>query len=210
MGWTDRLLRLLLYFMYLILVSMLLIRFMRQYYYAMFGDEAENVDLHRIGFFTEAEKYVAEHESNNSIVEISSLSNQSIRKRLEMFLRVFAAVTSPKQLYLHQLLYAFYIIQLSKADTVVVKLALDCLLAYKTEGIIAYKDTLYKFLEEKEMRNQLVTFSPSITGGDLQPSHRADFIPVLVRVIYSRFSSSGKSSKSSKNQRFIRCEFLQL
>jgi len=121
-----------------------------------------------------------------------------------MFLKVFAAVTSPKQLYLHQLLYAFYIIILSKSDTVIVKLALDCLLAYKTEGIAAYKDTLLKLLEEKELRNQLVSFNPAVTGGDLQPSHRADFIPVLVRVIYSRLSSGGKSSKSARIQHFTR------
>ena len=132
---------------------------------------------------------------DNNILNISKI----LQKRLEMYLKVFAAVTSPKQLFKHHLLYSFYNIILSKPDTKIVSLALDCILAYKSDSIVLYTSNLRAFLDEKSLRNELVTFDISMNSEVIQGNHRLELIPLVCRLIYGRFLMRTKSTKSGRD-----------
>ncbi len=73
--------------------------FLTQQYYAVFSEDPEVPFLHRIGFFAAEDSARAASAAQYPVLPVRTL-----KRRLEMFLQVFAAVTSPKQLYKHQLL----------------------------------------------------------------------------------------------------------
>ena len=137
---------------------------------------------------------------------------KTLKKRLEMFLQVFAAVTSPKQMFCHQMLYAYYQEIMAKADVNAVKLAFDCIVTYKPIAIVPYKDNIKRMLEDKSIRDELINFDPSPTvvsaESDTDPvikeEHRAELIPILMRTVYGRFTSKARGSKAARDQNIAR------
>jgi U3 small nucleolar RNA-associated protein 20 len=133
-----------------------------------------------------------------------------LKKRLEMFLQVFAAVTSPKQLYCHQLLYTFYQEIMAKADVNSVKLAFDCILTYKPAALVPYKDSVKRLLDDKTIRDELVNLDATKETKDaeaepfIKENHRAELVPLLIRVVYGRFTSKARGSKAARDQNIAR------
>ena len=82
-----------------------------------------------------------------------------------MFLKVFAAVISPKQLYLHNQLFDYYNTILSRSETNLVKLAFDCILGFKPAYLMPVRENIRRLLDDKKMRDELVIFDPSV-GAD--------------------------------------------
>jgi hypothetical protein len=177
-------------------------RFLKYQYYATFVEDPEVAVLHRMNVLSsdKSPKLGNDLEAMN----VPTLSVGVLKKRLVLFLKVFAAVISPKQLFQHQQLYNYYCSILSKPDADVVKLAVDCLMTYKVAAITSYKETLYNFLDDSTMRNELLTFDATVTTGVVNSDHRAVFIPVLVRLLYGRFVSRGKGGKSAREQALAR------
>lgn len=141
---------------------------------------------------------------------VSVFPAKILKKRLEMFLQVFAAVTSPKQMYCHQLLYSFYQEIMAKADVNAVKLAFDCILTYKSASITPYKDNVKRMLEDKTIRDEMVNLdgTPQRADSDTEPlikeEHRAELVPLLVRTVYGRFTSKSRGSKAARDQNIAR------
>jgi hypothetical protein len=159
-------------------------------YYDYFSDDAEVPYLHRIGLL-----------SNDNSVKDSSvpkLSMKILKKRLEMFLSVFSVVTSPKQLYQHQILFNYYNAILSKPDIGVVKLSFDCILQYKPVYIMPYKDNIKRMMEDKSLRDEIVVFNPAEIDGTIDSRHREDIVPVVIRIVYGRFVSKSRGSKAAR------------
>lgn len=184
------------------------IHFLKDQYYSNFSDDPELPTIYFSGLFNLP-------ETSFERVAPPMLPVSVAKKRLILFLRVFAAVTSPKQLFHHQALYKFYSIILSKPDTAVAKLALDCLLTYKNESITPYQQTLKNFFDDTSLRNELLSFDPSISRsgegqGKIESDHRATVIPVIIRILYGRFVSKPKGGKSAREQGLARFdpEFL--
>eukprot|EP01034_Spumella_vulgaris_P023353 gene23353-29566_t len=172
------------------------IGFLTKQFYAVFKEDPEIPYLKRIGFFA------AEEESSSDVLPV--LPVRILKRRLEMFLQVLAAVTSPKQLFRHQLLYAFYREIMSKPDVAVVKLAFDCIAGYKPVSIIPYKDNIKRLLDDKTIRDELVSLDLSLEGGAVRLEHREDVIPLLVRTVFGRFVSKSRGSKAAREQGLAR------
>jgi Down-regulated in metastasis len=102
--------------------------------------------------------------------EITVLHPSVLKKRLEMFLKVFAAVISPKQLYLHQQLFDFYTSILARSETNIVKVAYDCILGYKPPYLMPVRENVRRLLDDKKIRDELVVFDPSMGGDGVQSS----------------------------------------
>ena len=169
-----------------------------------FSEDPEVPFLRQIGLFD-----VMEAEGVSAKVAI--FPAKILKKRLEMFLQVFAAVTSPKQMYCHQLLYAFYHEIMAKADVNAVKLAFDCIITYKPPSIVPYKENIKRILEDKTIRDELVNLDASRrNNGDIdaepmiREEHRAEVIPLLVRTVYGRFTSKARGSKAARDQNIAR------
>jgi U3 small nucleolar RNA-associated protein 20 len=175
-------------------------------YYATFPDDPEYPTLIRAGVFHLPSSAVLEETVHE--VQLPPLPVSILKTRLVLFLKVFAVVPSPKQLIHHQALYRYYSIILSKPDTVVTKLALDCILTYKPEEIMPYHTSLKRFLEDGSLRDELLTFDPTLatsvksgsSGEGIELEHRPVVIPMIIRILYGRFVSKPKGSKSAREQ----------
>jgi U3 small nucleolar RNA-associated protein 20 len=181
-----------------------LYRFLTCQYYVGFKDDPEVPFLKQIGLFDIV-------EGTQGIPSVSVFPAKILKKRLEMFLQVFAAVTSPKQLFCHQLLYAFYLEIMAKADVNTVKLAFDCIVTYKSSAIVPYKDNIKRLLDDKLIRDELVNLDATREAnkdGESEPlikaDHRAELVPLLVRVVYGRFTSKARGSKAARDQNIAR------
>eukprot|EP01041_Mallomonas_annulata_P001346 gene1346-2596_t len=177
----------------------LFLGFLRYQYYAVFENNPELPDLHRVGLFRLTDTDINSKPSSDVI-----FSPKILQKRLEMFLKVFAAISGPKSLYQHPLLYAIYNILLCKPDISISKLALDCIFTFKNENIMPYVDNLRHMIDDASLRNELAIFDVTEKSTLLQPCHREEFIPLLVRILYGRFASRARSSKAARDQSIAR------
>jgi hypothetical protein len=186
------------------------INFLKDQYYHKFSDDSELPNIYFSGLFTLPESAKSLSATKERVPD---LPVGVTKKRLILFLKVFAAVISPKQLFHHQALYKFYAIIVSKPDTTVAKLALDCLLTYKNEAVVPYQQTLKNFFEDSALRNELLSFDPSKSAGTrpseedhkkIEPNHRSTIIPLMIRILYGRFVSKPKGGKSAREQGLAR------
>lgn len=156
--------------------------------------------LRYIGLFSNDSSYSNTKRDYSDIRGSRSVLSKILKSRLTMFLQVFAAVTSPKQLYQHQLLYQYYLELLSKSDIHTVKLAMECILTYKPIYVTPYKDNIMKLLSENSLRNELISFDLSEENGILLKEHREEFIPLIIKVVFGRFVSKARNSKAAREQ----------
>ena len=182
--------------------NMMYCRFLKYQYYTVFAQDPEVPTLQRMGVFSTDISLPTYSRVQSSHVPVLAVS--VLKKRLSLFLRVFAAVSSPKQLYQHQQLYYYYCTILSKPDADLVKLALDCIMTYKVPSLVPYKDSLCRFLDDSTFRDELLVFDTTLESGVVNSDHRAVLIPVIVRVLYGRFVSRGKGSKAAREQGIAR------
>ena len=179
--------------------------FLVSQYYRMFSTDPELPWLRHFGLFnTPTTQVAAEHLSATQESEVQLLSLRILKTRLKMFLQVFSQVSSPKSLYQHKFLYSFYIALLSNPEASMSSLALDCLCTYKPVYLVPFKENLKRMLDDRYMRDELVTFDISIKNTAMDPKHREDLIPLIVRLAYGRFAARAKSSRASKEQSLAR------
>ena len=169
------------------LVVPIFLRFIRNFYYCAFVDEPEVSDLLYHGVLESAP---AEHPLN--------ISRKTLTARLEVYLSVFAAVVSPRQLYQHSILLHLYSALVTKSDQKISRLALDCALTYKVPALMPLKDSFYRLVDDKKMRDELVTLDLRGESELLSKDHRAEAISFLSNVLYGRFSARAGGSKAAR------------
>ena len=189
------------------------IRFLREQYYQHFTEEVEIPDLLRHGILLSHDALTnnvgvraiatATEDDRESEAALPALPPAVLRKRLEMFLQVFSCVSSPRQLFQHQLLHELYTVYLSKTDSRVANLSFDCILAYKNAAITPFKEVLKGFLDDGKIRNQLATFDPSVSGLS-EATQRAEIIPLVQRILFGKFSSKPRGGRAQRDQNLSR------
>ncbi|KAI1426596.1 armadillo-type protein [Xylaria sp. FL1777] len=97
---------------------------------------------------------------------------------------VFAQFSNPKVLFQSQQVYDALLVLLSNGDIEIQKSALKAILTWKQEGVKPYQESLEYLLDEARFKNELTV----IFQGDnqIQPEHRAEAMPVLLRLLYGR------------------------
>ncbi|KAI1749447.1 armadillo-type protein [Xylaria castorea] len=97
---------------------------------------------------------------------------------------VFAQFSNPKVLFQSQQVYDVLLVLLSNGDIEVQKSALKAILTWKQEGVKPYQENLEYLLDEARFKNELTV----LFQGDkpIQPEHRDEAIPVLLRLLYGR------------------------
>ncbi|KAI3330864.1 armadillo-type protein [Ustulina deusta] len=109
---------------------------------------------------------------------------------------VFAQFSNPKVLFQSQQVYDALLVLLSNGDIEVQKSALKAILTWKQEGVKPYQESLEYLLDEARFKNELTV----IFQGDkqIQPEHRDEAMPVLLRLLYGR-TISKKGIASGRN-----------
>jgi U3 small nucleolar RNA-associated protein 20 len=74
-------------------------------------------------------------------------------------------------------------------------LALEILVAYKLKFLLPYKDHLLRLIDEKQFKSELLAFPLGEETTDIKPEHRADLMPVLLRLLYGRMRAAKAGKK---------------
>ncbi|GAA5956052.1 hypothetical protein JCM21900_002578 [Sporobolomyces salmonicolor] len=120
------------------------------------------------------------------------------KSRLVAWLGLFAKFSNPKALYRAADVDALFRTLLAFPDVEIQKLALDCLLRWKIPAVTANADRLKNLLEPSKLRDELLQFVSTTADGGLDPSHRADVVPLFIRIVYGIMTSRlGRASASS-------------
>ncbi|KZC04815.1 Small subunit processome component 20 like protein, partial [Dufourea novaeangliae] len=104
-------------------------------------------------------------------------------------LEIFGKVTNPRTLYRESEMQTIYLDLLSSKSSDVQTAALNCLLTYKYKYLLPYKDNLNNLISEKNLKNELVRFKVDEESNMIQNDHRAEFIPILMRLLYAKMVS---------------------
>lgn len=191
------------------------INFLNDVYYVAYSKDPEIGSLQRMGlltsevFITHKERPGEEQIDTSGVEEISWIARKDINKRLEAFLKAFAAVPSPKQLYKFGLLFAFYHELLTKADNTIAKLAFECILTFKPIYAVPYKDSLKNLFDDKTFRNELVnidTDNTTITSNGeekdyrIKGEHREGFYHLILRILFGRLLSKPTAKRNINDQ----------
>ncbi|KAG8439453.1 hypothetical protein GDO86_005604 [Hymenochirus boettgeri] len=126
-------------------------------------------------------------------------TRRAASKQLIAHLKVFSKFSNPRALYLEPKLQELYTQLLCHQDQEVQKVTLDCVLSYKHPHLLPYKENLERLLEDKSFKEEIVHFGISKENSVVKSFHRADVIPVLMRILYGRMRSKTGSKTQGKS-----------
>lgn len=141
----------------------------------------------------EAHSALSDDEEGDSVIPDDDFWSLPDKKAL---IGVFAQVGNPKVLYKSKEVYETLLSLLANRDLEVQKLALKAILTWKQEGVKPYRENLEYLLDESRFKNELTVFLQD--ENLIQPQHRAELMPVLLRVLYGR-ATSKKGAASGRN-----------
>ncbi len=179
----------------------LFLRFLTQQYYVTMSADSEINYLHGIGLFEGTNSTIgnSDHgDTTDGADALPVLNMKTAKQRLSMHLEVFSNVTSPKGLYQHKLLFEYYTVLLSNSDSSVAKRAFDCMMAYKPTYLVSFKSQLYRLIDDLTIREELLTFVVTQASGNIAEDQRANFIPILCRILYGKYTSKISGNKQGK------------
>ena len=133
----------------------------------------------------------------------------SLQNRKSM-LQLFALFSNPKVLYRSSDIFDVLRGLLANGDPEVQKLALKVILTWKMPALQSYEENLLNILDDARFREEISTF---FYGDDeisiIQDEHRADLMPVLLRLLYGRMISRTGSHGAMKAQNVKRKAVLE-
>jgi U3 small nucleolar RNA-associated protein 20 len=126
------------------------------------------------------------------------LGRTILDKRLLAFLKVFAVVNGPQQLYKHGLLLSVFTCFVSHQDSATAQAALSCVLKFKQPFVTPYAEQLRNMLKKGELRDTMLKFNMSKESKAIDSEHRALLLPLVTRILFGRLSAKVSISKASK------------
>lgn len=107
-------------------------------------------------------------------------------------------------------LYKLYFDLLSHRNSEVQKTALDCIMVYKHKYLTPYRENLYSLIDDKKFKNELAMFRIDKETTVVQEEHRADLIPIVLRIVHSKMMAKtgmrtgGKASGQMRRNLVLR------
>jgi U3 small nucleolar RNA-associated protein 20 len=117
------------------------------------------------------------------------------RKDQKAQLDLFSKFTNPKVLYRSVDVYTALLVLLTNGDLDIQKSALKAILTWKSPSLKPYEENLHNLLDEARFKDEITL----LLQGDtlIQPQHRPELIPVLLRLLFGR-TVSKKGAASGK------------
>ena len=121
---------------------------------------------------------------NKKITQDKMRSARPVRmKTLSACLTLFGLFKNPSKLYQEPAMKQVYLTLLTLKDGEIQKLALACLMAYKLNYLMPYKENLDRLMEDKTFRDELMSFCSDEELNVVISEHRAEFIHILIRLV---------------------------
>ncbi|CAJ0900983.1 2569_t:CDS:10 [Entrophospora sp. SA101] len=145
---------------------------------------------------------VEQHSKHNNKEDLQNKSSvqvpQNTKKKLMLFLQLFSKFKNPKAVFKSSQLQSNYLRLLILGDAKIQALALDCIFSWKHKGIAPYKDNIKNLVDETKFRDELSTFSLSKDNSTIEFAHRAEVMPIIIRILYGRMiDRKGKTSSKT-------------
>ncbi|KAJ1825617.1 U3 snoRNP protein, partial [Coemansia sp. RSA 2708] len=123
-------------------------------------------------------------------------TRQTDEARCVQWLKLLAKFHRPQKLYMAQVLQALFLRMLTRGDNELQRCALDCLIGWRLPGVQPYADSLRALVDEKRFRDTLKTFNLAVNGESVNVVHRAQLMPVVLRILHGQMMArNGKSSR---------------
>lgn len=125
------------------------------------------------------------------------------RRDRSAMLKLFSHFVNPRVLFSAEEVHECLLHLLESGDGKVQSLALKCILTWKNPAVKPYEDRLNNLLDDTMFRDELTNFvQVEAEESPIQNQHRAELMPVLLRLLYGRSlsrknASSGKKGMSS-------------
>lgn len=122
-------------------------------------------------------------------------------------LGIFAQFTNPKVLYQNHQVYEALLRQLANGDPDIQRLALQAILTWKQDGVTPYQEHLEFLLDETRFKNELTLLFQG--ENKIQPEHRSELMPMLLRLLYGRTISKKGIASGRSGQHATRLAVLR-
>lgn len=146
-------------------------------------------------------------EFQAEVDEDSDDAPKARQKLLISHLQVLKNFNNPKCVSRTKELKEIYFNFLIHRNFVVQKMALDCILGFKDEALVSYKELLHNMLDEKTFRAEITKFNMK---DDIKEFHRDEFVRILLPILYSKLTikSSKKDQDGFRNRKEVIIRFL--
>lgn len=129
--------------------------------------------------------------------EIEGERPKAAAARLANWLTTFSKLPDAKATKRSTELHQAFLGLLSHGDNAIQKLALACLLRWKSKGLQAFESQLFDLLEQSHFRDALLALSLSSEADVIQPDYRGEVVPVVVRILFGVATSRQLKSVAS-------------
>lgn len=119
------------------------------------------------------------------------------RLRLTAWLGLFKHFRNPKALYRSADLFAYLERLLSDPDRTTQKLALQCILTWKSPSLTPYAESTQSLLDDSQFRDALLNSPLNAESGTVQTEHRQELANVVVRILCGLLTSHSGSATSA-------------
>jgi len=119
-------------------------------------------------------------------IDILERSSKIAKQKMMQWLQIFAEFKSSKSMYKSDELRDVFLRLLIKGDPKLQASALKCLYTWKNPAITPYADNLNNLVDESRFRDELSTFMINREQSTVDPAHRKEVMPVVMRVLYGR------------------------
>lgn len=154
-------------------------------------DDDENDDVN-----DETDKVNGKKSKNN-------LQHKGTQRTLIAMLNVFVKIRNQKHIYRQTELYQLYMELLCHRNPHIQKLAFDCIMVYKHKYLMPYKDHLYNIIDETKFKDAIQGFNINVDAGIVQPEHRIDMMPILMRILYSKLIARAQKGMGNMRKSLI-------
>lgn len=176
------------------------------------SDRFDPVSYHTqlLGALGECSPLAEKHNRDLIPLFLSTIPNDSPakndRRKLALWLTLFSKFSNPKALYATADLQSLYTTLLSHPDRSLQRLALECMLTYRSPHITSHRNTLTALLDDARWRDELTKLNlDEIDDGD-----RPEFVSTFIRLLYGLMLEKRGNSKTGERRgavvsAFARC-----
>jgi len=147
----------------------------------------------------------SEHQNISIVLGADSKQPKLSRNDYKSMLKLFGSFSNPRVLSQSPQVFKAMLGLLMNGDVEIQKAALGAISTWKLEGVQPYMENLTNLLDDSRFREETSVFLQN-DGNDssIQPGHRDELMPVLLRLLYGRIvARSGNSGGQIARRRAV-------
>ncbi|ORX36413.1 hypothetical protein BD324DRAFT_651653 [Kockovaella imperatae] len=142
--------------------------------------------------------HVLERDYSSETLD-AHISSRKRQDRAVAYLGLASKFTNPKAAFRSSELHSAYLRVLQTGEARLQKLAIDCILTYKSPSLVPYGDKLRALLDDHKFRDALIHLPLGLESEVVDPQHRQELLPVAIRLLYGIITSRRGRSSTVRN-----------